>query len=163
MIGTMLKLVRRLAMPGLLLLAEVAVVVIAIGATTAPIAAQDRGGFFNFPFTNNRPQRRPQPYQNPYQPQNPYQQYQQPQPQPQQYQWQWWPQQQPHQRREPREQPVDASKAPPSRKQDTTPTAHITVLGDSLAEQAHSRSPPGNSRWLSVSIALACARSESQP
>src|SRR5262245_16742703 len=110
MISTMLKLARRLALPGLLLIAEAAVVVIAIGATTAPIAAQDRGGFFNFPFNNSRPRRRPyqNPYQ-PYQPQNPYPQYQ-PQPQPQQYQWQWWPQQQQHPRRaEPREQPVDAS------------------------------------------------------
>jgi hypothetical protein len=131
MIDTTLKLVRRLALPGLLLIAEAMVVVIAIGATTAPISAQSQGGFFGggFPFTNSRPQRRSPYYQNPYQPQ--YQpQYQQPQPQ-----WQWWPSQPQHPRRErEREQPVDASKAPPAGKRDTAPTAHITVMGDSLAD-----------------------------
>jgi hypothetical protein len=34
----------------------------------------------------------------------------------------------------PAQQPVDSSKAPPSRKQDTTPTSTVVVIGDSMAD-----------------------------
>src|SRR5205814_1280608 len=97
--------VRWLAVPALVVTAEVMAVVVASLIATSPAAAQ-----FGFPFFDNRP-RRQAPYQ-----QSPYG-----------WPWQSWPQ-------ERREAPVDFSKAPPARKHDTPPTTSIVVLGDSMAD-----------------------------
>jgi len=95
----------------LLALAEVAAAAIALLVAVAPASAQvdDR-----FPFMEDRRRRYQQPYQQPNQ-----QQYQQ---------WSPWGYEQP------RQQPVDSSRAPAPRRTEGTPTTKIEVLGDSMAD-----------------------------
>ena len=98
---------RRMAGPALLGLAEVVAAFALVVAAAPPAAAQFD---FRFPFFDSRQRRQQAPG------------------------WQWqqqWPQQWPQERRE---APVDYSKAPPPRKHDTPPTMNIVVLGDSMAD-----------------------------
>jgi len=98
---------RRMAGPALLGLAEVVAAFALVVAAAPPAAAQFD---FRFPFFDSRQRRQQAPG------------------------WQWqqqWPQQWPQERRE---APVDYSKAPPPRKHDTAPTMNIVVLGDSMAD-----------------------------
>ncbi|MEJ0078592.1 MAG: SGNH family hydrolase [Alphaproteobacteria bacterium] len=95
----------------LLGLAEVAAAAIALLTLLAPATAQidDR-----FPFLEDRRRR----YQQPYQPQQ------------QQQQQQW----SPFGFEQPRQQPVDSSRAPAPRRAEGTPTTRIMVFGDSMAD-----------------------------
>jgi len=93
----------------LLCLAEVAAAAIALLTVVAPASAQidDR-----FPFLEDRRRRYQQPYQQ------------------QQQQQQW----SPFGFEQPRQQPVDSSRAPAPRRADVTPATKIMVFGDSMAD-----------------------------
>src|SRR5437588_5037941 len=93
----------------LLGLSEVAAATIGIVTVTAPAAAQldDR-----FPFMEDRRRR----YQQPYQP-------------PPSQSWS-----SPYSYQEPRQAPVDSSRAPAPRRADVAPTMKIVVFGDSMAD-----------------------------
>lgn len=107
--GPMRPRLARLTALVLLGLAEAAAATIGVLAVTAPAAAQldDR-----FPFLEDRRRR----YQQPYQP---------PQNQP------WG---SPFGYQEPRQAPVDSSRAPAPRRAEVTPTTKIVVFGDSMAD-----------------------------
>jgi uncharacterized protein len=95
----------RLAAPTLMLAAEIWVACAASPVLTTPAAAQ----FMDFPFWGQRP----------------------PAQQRQWAPWRGW-QSGPEQRSQ--QQPVDASKAPPPRKQESAPAKTVVVMGDSMAD-----------------------------
>jgi uncharacterized protein len=79
-----------------------------LGLAGEPVKAQQFDGgfhFFSFPFFDHR-QQSPWPWQQPQQPQG------QPEPRPQ----------------------IDYSKAPPPKKSDTSPTTHVVIMGDAMAD-----------------------------
>jgi hypothetical protein len=96
----------------LLGLAEAAAAAIALLTLLAPASAQidDR-----FPFLEDRRRRYQQPYQQPYQQQYP----------------QWG---SPFGFEQPRQQPVDSSRAPPPRRTDVPATTKIEVFGDAMSD-----------------------------